>query len=245
MRGVWKQILVYKISQKSDASCCGLYLDIFIIIGFKLFIMSEREEELMKFLRIVFLVFFAVCVFSPTHHAWASPVQEQLKITVDKIMEILKDPSFKGEEQVEKRRASLSKVINESFSFAKMSQLSLGRHWRKRSDEEKKVFIGLFGQLLEETYISKIEAYTDEKVIYLKEFVKKKKARVNTKIITKTIEIPIDYRLYNTKDGSWLIYDLVIEGVSLVGNYRSQFDHILQKDSYDKLVEELEKKIEN
>ncbi|WP_299983037.1 ABC transporter substrate-binding protein [Desulfobacula sp.] len=199
----------------------------------------------MKFLKIIFIVFFAVCVFSPTHHAWASPVQKQLKITIDKIMEILKDPSFKGEEQAEKRRASLRKVIKERFSFAKMSQLCLGRHWRERSDEEKKVFIDLFGQLLEETYISKIEDYTDEKVVYVKEFVKKKRAQVNTKIITKTIEILIDYRMYNTKDGSWMIYDLVIEGVSLVGNYRSQFDHILQKDSYDKLVEELKKKIES
>ncbi len=140
---------------------------------------------------------------------------------------------------------SLRKVINERFSFAKMSQLSLGRHWKKRSDEEKKVFIDLFGQLLEETYISKIEAYTDEKVIFVKEYVKKKKAQINTKIVTQTIEIPIDYRMYNAKDGFWLVYDLVIEGVSLVGNYRSQFDQMLQKDSYEKLVEELKKKVDN
>ncbi|MBU8911984.1 MAG: ABC transporter substrate-binding protein [Desulfobacterales bacterium] len=199
----------------------------------------------MKFLRIVFLVFFAVCVFSPAHHACASPVQEQLKVTLDQIMEILKDPSFKGEEQVEKRRLSLRKVIKERFSFAKMSQLTLSRHWKKRSDEEKKAFIDLFSQLLEETYVSKIEGYTDEKVVYVREFVKKKKAQVNTKIITKTIEIPIDYRMYKTKDGSWLVYDLVIEGVSLVGNYRSQFNHILQKKSYDQLVAKLRKKVEN
>jgi len=199
----------------------------------------------MKFLRIMFLIFFAICIFTPTHHADASPVQEQLKITIDKIMEILKDPSFKGEEQAEERRASLRKVIKERFSFDKMSQLSLGRHWRERSDEEKKVFIDLFGQLLEATYISKIEGYTDEQVVYVKEFVKKKKAQVTTKIVTKTIEIPIAYRMYNAKDNSWMIYDLVIEGVSLVGNYRSQFDNILQRDSYDKLVEQLKEKIEN
>jgi len=180
----------------------------------------------------------------PNQPVYASPVQDQLKITIDKILDILRDPSLEGEEQVEKRRASLRKVINERFSFAKMSQLSLGRHWKKRSDEEKKVFIELFGQLLEETYISKIEAYTDEEVVYVKEYVKKKKAQINTKIITQTIEIPIDYRMYNTK-GSWLVYDLVIEGVSLVGNYRSQFDQILKKDSYEKLVEELKKKVEN
>lgn len=198
----------------------------------------------MKLFKLVFLVFFIVLLFLPNHHAYASPVQDQLKITIDKILEILRDPSLKGEEQAEKRRASLSNVIHERFSFSKMSQLSLGRHWKKRSDEEKKVFIELFGQLLEETYISKIEAYTDEKVVYVKEYVKKKKAQVNTKIITQTIEIPIDYRMYNTK-GSWLVYDLVIEGVSLVGNYRSQFDQILKKDTYEKLVEELRKKVDN
>ncbi len=199
----------------------------------------------MKLFRFVFPVFFIVLLFLPNHRAYASPVQDQLKITIDKILEILRDPSLKGEELAEKRRVSLRKVINERFSFAKMSQLSLGRHWKKRSDEEKKIFIDLFGQLLEETYISKIEAYTDEKVIFVKEYVKKKKAQINTKIVTQTIEIPIDYRMYNAKDGSWLVYDLVIEGVSLVGNYRSQFDQMLQKDSYEKLVEELKKKVDN
>ena len=81
--------------------------------------------------------------------------------------------------------------------------------------------------------------------MYVKEFVQKKKAQVNTKIVTDTVEIPIDYRLYRTKTGSWMVYDLVIEGVSLVGNYRSQFDQILQSDSYEKLVEELKKKIKS
>ena len=197
----------------------------------------------MQLFKNVFLVFFIVCLFLPIHNAYASPVQDQLKSTIDNILGILRDPSLKGEEQAEKRRASLCKVINERFSFAKMSQLSLARHWKKRNDEEKKIFIELFGQLLEETYISKIEAYTDEKVVYVKEYVKKKKAQVNTKIVTDTVEIPIDYRLYQTNNGSWLVYDLVIEGVSLVGNYRSQFDQILQKDTYEKLVEELKKKI--
>ncbi|MCD4720439.1 MAG: ABC transporter substrate-binding protein [Desulfobacula sp.] len=199
----------------------------------------------MKLFKFIFPVFFMVFLFLSNHHAHASPVQDQLKTSIDKMLEILRDPSLKGEEQVEKRRASLRKVIDERFSFAKMSQLSLGRHWKKRSDEEKKIFIDLFGQLLEETYISKLEAYTDEKVVYVKEYIKKKKAQINTKIITETIEIPIDYRMYNTKDGAWLVYDLVIEGVSLVGNYRSQFDQMLQKDSYEKLVEDLKKKVDN
>lgn len=199
----------------------------------------------MKLLKHIFLIVVAACVFFPAHPVTASSVQDELKVSIDKILDILRDPALKGTESIEKRRAALRKVINEKFSFAKMSQLSLARHWRKRSTAEKKAFIELFGQLLEDTYISKIESYTDEKVVYVKEFVKKKKAQVNTKIVTDTVEIPIDYRLYRTKTGAWMVYDLVIEGVSLVGNYRSQFDQILQNDSYEKLVEELKKKIES
>jgi phospholipid transport system substrate-binding protein len=175
---------------------------------------------------------------------FASSVQDQLQVTIGKIIEILKDPAFKGETVTRQRRELLRKVIYEQFSFEKMSQLCLGRHWRDRSDEEKKDFVELFGKLLEDIYISKIEGYTDEKVEYLKEVITDKRAQVNTKIITEKIEIPIDYRLYQEKDGSWKVYDLVIEGVSLVGNYRSQFDEILQRDNYEKLIEELKKKIQ-
>jgi len=199
----------------------------------------------MKLFKRIALVFFAICLFLPNHNVIASPAKDQLKITIDQILDILRNPSLKGDEQAANRKASLKKAIHERFSFAKMSQLSLARHWKKRTDEEKKVFIDLFGKLLEETYISKIEAYTNEKVVYVKEFVKKKKAQVNTNIITDTAKIPIDYRMYKTKNGSWMVYDLVIEGVSLVGNYRSQFDQVLQKDSYDKLLEDLKKKVEN
>jgi phospholipid transport system substrate-binding protein len=197
----------------------------------------------MKRVGMGLFIVFAVCVFFPVHNAGASSVQDQLKATIDQVMNILRDPSLKGDDQAEKRRASLRQVIHERFSFAKMSQLSLARHWKKRSEEEKKTFVELFGQLLEQTYISKVESYNDERVVYLKEFVKKKRAQVNTTVITGTLEIPIDYRLYQSPDGAWMVYDIIIEGVSLVGNYRSQFDQILQKDPYEKLVEELKKKV--
>ncbi len=197
----------------------------------------------MKRFRILILIFFAVCIFFPVDKVCASPVQDQLKVTLDQILEVLRDPSLKGEEYTEKRRASLRNIIYKRFSFDKMSQLCLARHWKKRSDDEKKTFIELFGKLLEQTYISKVESYSDEKVVFVKEFVNKKKAQVNTKIITDTIEIPIDYRLFKTNDGTWMVYDLVIEGVSLVGNYRSQFKQMLQKDSYEQLLEEIKKKL--
>jgi len=196
----------------------------------------------MKFLRLS-LAIAVFCLLISPHQAMASSVTDQVKTTIDKILEILRDPSLKGDESVDKRRELLRETINEKFSFAKMSQLSLGKHWKERSGEEKNEFTKLFSQLLEDTYISKIEAYTDEKIEYTKELVKKKKAQVNTKIVTDSVEIPLDYRLYKLKDGSWMVYDMVIEGVSLVGNYRTQFDQILKKNSFAKLVEEIKKKM--
>jgi phospholipid transport system substrate-binding protein len=197
----------------------------------------------MKMFRVVILIVFAACIFFPVNSTFASAVQDQLKVSLDQMLEILRDPSLKGEESKQKRRAALRIVIYERFDFEKMSKYSLAKHWNKISDEEKKFFVELFGQLLEQTYVSKIESYTNEQVVFVKEYVKKKRAQVNTKILTDTIEIPINYRMSQTEKGIWMIYDVVIENVSLVGNYRSQFDQILQKDSYEKLMEILKKKI--
>ncbi len=199
----------------------------------------------MKQFRIVFFAFFLICFFSPVNTVAASAVQDQLKGTLDQILEVLRDPSLKGEEHAEERRSSLRKLIYERFDFETMSKYCLARHWKKRSEEEKKIFVELFGKLLEQTYVSKIESYSNEKVVFIKEYVKNKKAQVNTKVVTDTIEIPIDYRMRKADNGSWNVYDVVIEGASLVKNYRSQFDQIIQTKSYEKLIEDLKKKIES
>ncbi len=199
----------------------------------------------MKLFKSAAVVFCILYFMFPVHNALASPARDQLKTTIDKLLVILRDPGLKGKEHTEQRREALRKVIRERFSQTKMAQLTLGRHWRKRTTQEKKQFAELFGKLLEKTYISKIEAYTDEKVTFVKEFVKKRKAQIYTKVITDTVEIPIDYRMFRKKDGTWMVYDIVIEGVSLVGNYRSQFDQSLQKGSYEDLVKDLEAKVQS
>ena len=198
----------------------------------------------MKQIFLLGLVFLGLVFFAPTNKAWASPVQDQLKLSIDQIIEVLKDPSLKGEENTVRRREALRSIIDERFSFIAMSQRSLAKHWKKISEKEKAQFVQLFGKLLENTYVSKIESYTNEKVEYVKELMDETKGTIYTKVVTESIEIPIDYRMYKTDDGKWMVYDLVIEGVSLVANYRSQFDQILQKGSYEKLVEDLKKKIE-
>lgn len=199
----------------------------------------------MKQICLLGLVFWGLVFFAPISKAWDSPVQDQLKASIDQIIEVLKDPSLKGEENTVRRREALRSIIDKRFSFAAMSQRTLAKHWKQRSAEEKAQFVQLFGKLLENTYVSKIESYTNEKVEYVKELMNGTKGTIYTKIVTESIEIPIEYRMYKTDGDQWMVYDLVIEGVSLVANYRSQFDQILQKDSYEKLVADLKKKVEN
>ncbi len=199
----------------------------------------------MKATRRIPIAVFFMMFFLVTGVCQASPVTDQLKMTIDGIIETLRDPAFKGEANIEKRRETLRKIVGERFQYAKMSQLCLARHWKERNPAEKKEFIRLFSRLLETTYIDKIEAYTDEEVVFLKERIKKKKAQVDTKVVTESVEIPINYRLYKDKNGQWMVYDIVIEGVSLVGNYRSQFGQMLEKDPFEKLLEKLKAKIDS
>lgn len=166
----------------------------------------------------------------------------QLEAGVNAILSVLKDDAFKGEANTALRREALRKRIYERFDLEKMSQFSLGRHWRGRTDEERQTFVELFSRLLEETYVGKIESYTDEQIEFVKEQVRDTKAQIDTKIITDTIEIPIDYRMYLTDAGQWMVYDIVVEGVSLVANYRSQFTRMLDSDSFESMIRELEKK---
>ncbi|MCS7164040.1 MAG: ABC transporter substrate-binding protein [Thermodesulfovibrio sp.] len=182
----------------------------------------------------IFTVSFSFAVISP---------KEQIKKTVDKVISILKDPKYKGKEKTQQRRAALRAEIGKVFDFEEMSKRSLGVYWRERTSQEKKEFIELYKDLLERSYIEKIESYTDEEIVYTDERIENNKyAEVKTKIITKERkEIPIDYRLYFT-GSEWKVYDIVIEGVSLVSNYRSQFTKIIRNHSYQELVKRMKNK---
>ncbi len=196
----------------------------------------------MRNLEKIVLILMSIFLLAPVGSALASPAQDQLKQTVDSILAVLKNPEFQNESQQAKRREKLGKIVEERFDFEKMSQLSLARHWKKRTASEKSAFVALFGGLLKDTYLAKIEVYTDEKVIFIKERIKKNKAQIDTKIITKSLEIPINYRMFSQKNDQWRIYDVVIEGVSLVANYRSQFRQMLEKDSFESLMDKLKNK---
>jgi phospholipid transport system substrate-binding protein len=175
----------------------------------------------------------------------ASEITDRVKVNIDEAMRVLNDLSFMGPENTEKRKARLRAIVNEIFDFEEMSKRSLARHWRKRTEEEKEKFIELFINFLEMSYIDKIERYSDAEVLYAEEKRDKNRAVVKTKVITRQeTDIPINYRLLLRKDGEWVAYDVVIEGVSLVSNYRTQFNQIIQNSSYEELIKKLEKRVE-
>jgi len=168
---------------------------------------------------------------------------EKIKETTDKILAIVTDPAMKDPSKVEERKKRIRKVVDERFDWEELSRRSLGTHWAARTPAEKKDFIHLFGLLLERTYLDRVEGYAGEKVLYVGESTEKDYGVVDVKIVTtKNTEVPVKYRL-KRKGDEWLVYDVSIEGVSLVNNYRVQFSNILAKGSYEELVRRLKEKI--
>ncbi len=164
---------------------------------------------------------------------------ERIRGTIDRAIEILKDPALAAKGKREERRGLLRKEIEPVFDFAEMARRSLGQNWRGRTTEERERFVALFRELLENSYLGKIESYQGEVVRYGKETVDGPYAEVKTRVVTpQGQEIPVDYRMLGDA-GRWRIYDVVIEGISLVNNYRSQFTSILQRSSFDEMMNKL------
>lgn len=181
----------------------------------------------------------AVTAASP---AVAGAPTEQLRGAVDRVLKTLEDPSLKGEGKINDRRVAVRKIANEIFDFSEIAKRSLARHWQPLSEAQRTEFVGLFADLLERSYISKIETYGGEKIQYTAEKVDGDFATVSTRIVTKNgTEVPIDYRMTKRAD-RWLVYDVSIEGVSLVSSYRTQFNKIIQTSSYNELVAKLRTK---
>ncbi|MFL2948400.1 MAG: phospholipid-binding protein MlaC [Nitrospinales bacterium] len=181
------------------------------------------------------------CIFSLTGNGFAgTEITSELKKTIDQVITIVSDPEMKKNPSL--RREKLRDTIGVRFNYKQMVMRSLAKNYRERSDKEREEFTALFKKLLENSYASKIENYQDETIKYVKEQVKGKYALVNTEIIRKDGTINVDYKLIN-EDGKWTVYDFVIEEVSLIRNYRSQFSKIIKTESYGALVSKLSKKI--
>ncbi|MBI4844453.1 MAG: ABC transporter substrate-binding protein [Nitrospirae bacterium] len=167
-----------------------------------------------------------------------------LQVTVDSIIALLKDKSLSSPEKKEVRREKIRALLNERFDFAEMAKRSLAKHWNDRTPQEQKEFVSIFSDLLQASYIGKIEKYTNEKVSYESEKIKGdgKYGVVETSIVTEKVDIPIEYKLLNNS-GKWLVYDVTIEGVSFVNTYRSQYDETITRNSYAKLIEDMKTKL--
>ena len=190
----------------------------------------------------IMLLILLLLLFTAT--AGAGIPTNQVKDTVDRVIDILKSKDLMRPEKKEQRRAAIRKIVGELFDFDEMSKRTLALHWQRRTQAERREFVSLFSDLLERSYINKIETYTDEKIIYTDESIDREYSVVKSKIITKrNVEVPIDYKLL--KEGNeWKVYDVVIEGVSLVNNYRTQFNKIIRSESYEELVKRLKNKQE-
>jgi phospholipid transport system substrate-binding protein len=173
---------------------------------------------------------------------FAATPKETVETGVDKVIAKLSEPGFKGQAK-DVQISQLSELINTIFDFEELSIRTLGREWKKMNAEQQKEFVQLFRELLQGVYADRLLAYSDQKIIFDKEtMLKKGRAEVQSYLQTSDgKKIPLFYRLTD-KSGSWKVYDVIIEGVSMVKNYRTQFRQILAKDSPEKLLQILRDK---
>jgi len=197
----------------------------------------------MRFLYIALLGLCLILTPAPAVAAGTGSATEAVKKTITEALNVVQDKNLKPSERAKERRRQLVAVIGTRFDYQEMAIRSLGGHWRKLGDPEKQEFVRLFTFLLVNAYADKIEGYSGEQIQYVNERIKNNYAEVKTKIVSGKSEFPLDYRLRNQGEG-WRVYDVVVDGVSLVRNYRGQFSKIIRSSSYQDLVKKLREKSE-
>ena len=189
----------------------------------------------------VCLVFLLSSLLLPAPSTADSPT-EQVRGTVDKVLAIIRNPTVKSAGQTQGLHAQLAEVIYPRFDFAEMAKRSLGPNWARRTLEEQREFVKIFTALMVRTYADNIESYSSQNVLYTREVVDKDFAEVGTKIVAdKNTEFSITYKLHSV-DKQWKVYDLVIEDISVVNNYRSQFNRVIARSSFTELVRTMKEK---
>jgi phospholipid transport system substrate-binding protein len=201
--------------------------------------MSFQKEAMKQHLVRMTLI---LCLIFPLP-AFAGVPLETVEGHLDKVREVLRDPSLKAESAKKAKKDRLRAISEKMFDFTELSKRTLAQNWSKFNPEQQKEFVDLYTSLLENAYANKIMAYTDEKIVFSKEIaLTEKTVEVQSTVLRKNGDIPIYYRVI-MKDGSWRVYDIVIEGVSLINNYRSQFREILANKPPESLLETLRKKV--
>jgi phospholipid transport system substrate-binding protein len=180
---------------------------------------------------------FLVCVTAP---AFADAPAQELQSRVDRAVQVMNDPAVKGPAHLVERRARVRKIADEIFDFTEMGKRALSVHWQELAHADRERFVRLFSDLLDRAYFEKIDAYNGEKVTYFTPRVDGSQATVPTRVVTeKGTDMPVEYRM-RQEGGRWLVYDVVIDGVSLVSNYRAQFDRIIRTGSVNELLRRME-----
>ncbi len=189
----------------------------------------------MKTTPIAILLAFVATTFSASIQAQGAAT-EQLRSSIDQVLEVIRDQTPSSDQKNDKIRS----LVNERFDFRQMSMRTVPKAWKSANDEDKQRFSALFADALAKTYMGQIEDNAAGEVQYLSEKIKKEKyAQIDTKVVTSNTEIPVNYRMLLT-DGTWRVYDVIIEGVSLVRNYRNAFKSIAKKNGIEGVIAELE-----
>jgi len=190
--------------------------------------------------KFAFAAVVAVLLLGGVSSASAGVPTDTVRDYTDAVVRVLEDPSLKPEDRRAERRAAVRKIAIDIFDVQETARRALGQHWQQRSPQERDEFVQLFADLLERTYINKIDLFGGEKLRFTEEKIDGEHAVVRAKVITKQgTEVPVEARMINRSGNRWQIYDIVIENISLVGNYRSQFDRIIRSSSYGELAKRL------
>ncbi len=193
-----------------------------------------------KLIALLSLLALPLTAFCQNQASGSSPTPQQLiAATLGEVVKV--NESYPGEELGKERRAKLRQVINPRFDFHEMSQRSLGSNWAGHPPEQQKEFVDLFSDLMAKTYLSKVEQCARDTVKVEKDEVDGIKAMVKTTVIYKGETFPLDYRLL-LKDGQWRVYDVIVENIGLVANYRNEFAGIIRKDGFEGLLKQLREK---
>lgn len=182
-----------------------------------------------KALALILLAMAPMATPSPT---------EVVQSGIERVAQVVQDYDAGHPDAAEKRRSEIRRVAGRLFDFQEMARRTLARHWTERTPAEREEFVSLFRDLLERSYIAKLENYSGEQIVYLGETVDGEYATVRSKIVGRGNEMALAYRLHLV-NSRWAVYDVLVEGVSFVGNYRSQFNRIISKGSYEDLIRKL------
>lgn len=191
--------------------------------------------------RLLLIASSVLLVLFAAQALFAGPLTDQLRAQIDRVIKVLEDPQLKGTAKAKERHQAIREIADEIFDWTESAKRALGRHWQELTEAQREEFVKLYRDLLERASISKIELYRGEKISYVGESIGGERASVRTKITTKQgTDVTVEYRM--RRGDRWLVYDVVVENVSLVSNYRAQFNKIILTSSYPQLVKEMKTK---